>query len=114
MDPSIKKDNFSNLIEPELPTALTVNSAKITFASLSEDEKEELKLLYFKYKHDLAKYERQEIALTNLRGFIQNMIFRMNFIYTHGCNSAYKMLLILKTRVTPTDKARKIELVNHY
>ena len=66
VDPSIKKDNLPNLIEPELPTASTVNSAKPTFASLSEDEKEELKLLCFKYKHDLAKYEQQEIALINL------------------------------------------------
>src|SRR5436190_23121218 len=99
MDPSIKKDNFSNLIEPELPTASTVNSAKTTFALLSEDEKEELKLLRFKYKHDLAKYERQEVALANLRGFIQSMVFRTNFTYTHGCNYAYKMLVALKTGV---------------
>ena len=59
VDPSMMKGSILILREPEIPTASTVNSNQTSISKLTEDEKEELKLLHFKYKHDLAKYKQQ-------------------------------------------------------
>src|SRR5271156_4223279 len=45
---------------------------------------------------------------------IQETIFRAYLRYTFHCDSMYDMLVTLKRRVAPTDRARKIELINRY
>jgi len=74
VDPAIEKDKLPTLKQPDVPIAATVNSDKTKISELSEDEKEELKLLRFTYKHRLTQYECQKTLLASLRSFIQETV----------------------------------------
>jgi hypothetical protein len=114
VDPSKDKDSLPILREPSVPMAKDVNPEAATISALSDDEKEELKLLRFNYKHKLSVYERQDAALASLRTYIQETISRTFLPYTFKGDTVYDILVALKKRVAPTDKARKIELTQRY
>ncbi|KAF2395871.1 hypothetical protein EJ06DRAFT_460133, partial [Trichodelitschia bisporula] len=102
------------LSEPEVPMPNTVNPQKTSFAQLDADEKEGLKFLRLQHKRHLTEYDRKKAALGGIRVFIQETISRGFLTYTFNCNSAYDMLLALKQRVAPSDRAREIEMSNLY
>jgi len=114
VDPSTLKDNLSILNEPTIPRAGDVNPQKPTVDKLDANELEELKLLRYDYKRQIAAYERKDAALGSLRSFIQETISRAYLPYTFKCDTPYDMLTALKTRVAPTDQARKMELIKRY
>ena len=114
VDPSKPKDQLKALSRPAVPTAKDVNPAKTTVASLTADELDELKLLRFDFKHQLQLYERQDTALHNLKSFIQETVSRTFLLYTFKKDSTYEVLVALRTRVAPTDRARKLELSQRY
>ena len=114
VDPSKDKDSLPILREPSVPMAKDVNPEAATISALSDDEKEELKLLRFNYKHKLSVYERQDTALASLRTYIQETISRTFLPYTFKGDTVYDILVALKKRVAPTDKARKVELTQRY
>jgi len=66
VDPSMEKAALPPFARPTIPRPVDVNPQKTAFSLLSEDEKEELKLLRYDYKHQLASYEQQNAALGNL------------------------------------------------
>ncbi|ELR09660.1 hypothetical protein GMDG_08699 [Pseudogymnoascus destructans 20631-21] len=78
----------------------------ITYASLTEDQKEELRNLQDDYQHDRKMWEKQEEAVQGIRTKIQESIKRDFLPYTYGCDSAHAMLVNLKTRFAPTDRGR--------
>jgi len=102
------------LEEPRLPTPKDVDSAKSKISELDEDEKEELRVLRLSYKRKLALYDRQKVALANMRSFIQETVSRTYLVYTFDCDTPHDMLKALKKRAAPTDRARKIELIQQY
>ena len=114
VDLSVERDNLPTLKEPPVPLPKDVNQGKTTFAELDEAEKEELRTLKSERKRNITKYDRQIAALGTLRTFIQETISRTYLRYTFNCETPYDMLITLKTRVSPTDRARKINLINQY
>jgi hypothetical protein len=58
VNPAIAKDQLSILERPSIPRPIDVNPQKATISVLDEDEKEELKLLRYNYKHRLATYKQ--------------------------------------------------------
>ena len=108
VDPSKSKEEVKTLSRPEIPLAKDVNPGKNTMAELTTDEQEELKLLRFDYKHCVQLYERQDIALSSLKGYIQETISRTFLSYTFKKESTHEVLIALKQRVAPTDRARKL------
>jgi hypothetical protein len=114
VDPSIVKTALPAFQEPILPRPTNVNPAKITLSSLEPDEKEELQILRQDYKRKSRKYDQQKTALGNLRIHIQETISRTYLPYTFNCETPHDMLTSLKQRAAPTDRARKMELVNQY
>lgn len=114
VDPSKAKDELKVLSKPEVPRAKDVNPAKTTVANLSDDELDELKLLRYDFKHQLQLYERQDAALFTLKTFIQETISRTFLSYTFKKESTYDVLVALRKRVAPTDRARKLELSQKY
>jgi hypothetical protein len=114
VDPSTPKDDLPTLQEPTIPRSRDVNPNKATVAQLDANELEELKLLCYDYKRQVAAYERKEAALGNLRSSIQETISRPYLPYTFKCETPYEMLVKLKQRIAPTDRAREVELVNRY
>ena len=63
MDLSIIKTDLSVLERSDLPQVKNVNTTKTAISELDEDEKEELKLLYFIFKHDFSTYKQKRTAL---------------------------------------------------
>jgi hypothetical protein len=114
VNPSKAKEEVKTLSRPEIPMAKDVNQEKNTMAQLTPDEQEELKLLRFDYKHHIQLYERQDTALSSLKAHIQGTISRTFLSYTFKKESTYDVLVALKQRVAPTDRARKLELSQRY
>ena len=114
INPSTAKAELSNLTEPNYPLSSDVNPAKTDPDELSGAEKEQLKRLQAEYKRKISLYERQDTALGNLRTYIQETISRSYLTYTLDCDTAYDMLVKLKQRVAPTDRAREAEMINKY
>jgi hypothetical protein len=114
VDPSASKDELPVLMEPTLPLPEDIDPDKTTLAELTESERAELKDRRQTYKRQQELYDKQEAALAALRTTIQETISRVYLRYTFRCDTTYDMLTALKRRVAPTDRARKIELVNRY
>jgi hypothetical protein len=114
VNPSKAKDELKVLSKPNVPKAKDVNPAKNTIAELTNDELDELKLLRYDFKHQLQLYERQDAALSTLKSFIQESISRTFLPYTFDKESTYDVLVALRTRVAPSDRARKLELSLKY
>jgi len=114
VDPSTVKTALPAFNEPTLPRPANVNPAKTTISNLDADEKEELQVLRQDYKQKSRRYEQQRAALGNLRIHIQETISRTYLPYTFNCETPHDMLTALKQRAAPTDRARKMELVNQY
>jgi hypothetical protein len=114
VNPAIAKAALPTLTRPLIPTAAKVNAAKTSIATLDETEKELFKAYLFDYKEQLSSFKQKESALLTLCTYIQERVSRNNLVFTFNCETAYDMLVNLKNRVSPTDQARKIELVNRY
>ena len=79
---------------------------------LTENEKEYWRTLQTEYTHDRKKYERQEEALQEIREKIQESINRTFLRYTFNCETPYEMMVKLKQKFAPTDRARELDLVD--
>jgi len=97
VNPATAKAELPTLAEPSIPTAADINPAK-ALDKLSEDEKEQLRLLRYDYKRRITSYDRQKAAIGSLRSFIQETVSRTYLIYTFRCESPYDMLVALKQR----------------
>ena len=100
---SMLKISLSILEQPAILMTQDVNSAITAISKLDEDEKEELKLLHYSYKHDLTVYEWKNAVLEALWSFIQEFISCTYLIYTFNSESLYDMLTALKTCIASTD-----------
>ena len=111
VDFSMEKTALSFFTRSTIPRSVNVNSQKAAFSLLSKDEKKELKLLWYDYKHQLATYKQQNAALSNLQIYIQETISRIYLFYVFKCETSYNMLIALKQRLLPTDQAHEVKLI---
>ncbi|ELR01893.1 hypothetical protein GMDG_05075 [Pseudogymnoascus destructans 20631-21] len=78
----------------------------ITYGSLTDDQKEELRNLQADFQYDRKIWEKQEEAIQGLWSKIQETIRRDFLPYTYNCDTPYEMLVRLKERFAPTTRAR--------
>jgi hypothetical protein len=114
VNPAVPKESLKVLTRPEVPKPKDVNPQKNTIAELTADELDELKLLRYNFKHQLQLFERQDVALSTVKALVQETISRIFLTYTFKKESTYDVLIALRQRVAPTDRARKLELSQRY
>ena len=102
------------LSEPIFPRPLDVKPRTSSYAALSEDEKDELRVLRERHKTVEKEYRKQKAALTSLRSYITSVVARNINTYILGIDSVYDTLVALKERVAPTDSARQLYLSTQY
>ena len=120
INPSIKRSALPQLLRPEPPTPSTVHppiqgsTTPTAYSHLTVDEKEEYQCLNERYTIDERRYEQQEHALAAMRTVIHNTTKKDLLIYLIGCDTAYDMLVKLKTRFCPNDKIMERNLIEEY
>ena len=67
VDPSTPADVLLKLEEPVRAAPKDINSQKTKLSELTEDEKEELRILQLDHKDNLKLYRKQQSALDTLR-----------------------------------------------
>jgi len=111
---STSKISLSTLEQSAILMIKNVNSVKTVILKLNKDEKEELKLLHYSYKHDLIVYKWKNAVLEALQSFIQEFISCTYLIYMFNSESLCNMLTALKTCIISTDQIWKMKLINCY
>jgi transposase InsO family protein len=112
IDPS--KDEVPALEEPLPPQPSDVNDQVATFGLLSQEEREEFRILRQDYKWQRDLYDRRDNALASLRTSIQSSVSRTYLHYTFGTSSARDMIIELQKRLQPTDQLRELDLSAKY
>jgi hypothetical protein len=93
------------LLKPVFPKPSDVKIGTTSYVALSEDEKDELRILHERYRLVEKEYKKQKAALTSLRSYITGVVARYINTYILGIDLVYNTLVALKERVTPTDSA---------
>src|SRR4051812_33326379 len=121
-----KSANIWNLVNPDLatepaqprepsePTPATVKPGATSIVGFSAEERDTYKLLFAGHKTQLAKYEKQRIALQDIQNHILSTLSRNNLSFIMDKETVYAKLTALKKRLAPTDRARKLELSQKY
>src|SRR5271156_1396303 len=112
VDPS--KDEVPTLHEPLPPQPSDVNAEAATLGHLSQEEREEYRILRQDYKCQRDLYDKPDNALSSLRTFIQSSVSRSCLHYTFGTSDAREMLTELQKRLHPTDQLRELDLFAKY
>jgi hypothetical protein len=99
---------------PEKPLPSDVKEGVLTIDKLTADERETFKLLRDEYKTDLTIYHRQRAALNDIYDHIKSTLSRQNHSFILHKETPYQMLVALKKRLAPTDRARKLKLSRRY
>jgi transposase InsO family protein len=100
--------------EPEEPTYFDVNSSATGFKDLSSLEREELKDLKDSYKRQYKEYVKRDEGLSLLVRRIQETVDKKHHYLLDNLVSPYEMLVALKKRLSPTQKARERDLATAY
>jgi predicted O-linked N-acetylglucosamine transferase (SPINDLY family) len=101
-------------IRPVMPTPQSVNPAKTTLLELDPAEKESFKILLSMYKEDLATSKQVLDTIQTVRTHIAATVSTRNIVYITSKTTVYQMLAALKKRLSPTDYARQLELIQKY
>ena len=110
MNPDIKQSRLPQLEPPVFPTWREIKSTATSYSNLSVDEREAYRDLKTVYHADLKRYEAKSKALSQMEAEIQCSISRTNCRYTLECDNAYEMMIALKMRLQPTNRAREREI----
>lgn len=102
------------LQEPRRPLPSDVKDGAVTLSALSAGDKGLFKLLLGQYKCNFAIYKQKRAGLNHVRNFILSTISRSNLSYILDKETLYQMLAVLKLRIAPTDRARRIEVARLY
>jgi len=112
VDPS--KDEVPALEEPQPPKPKDINNQAATYGQLSQEEREEYRIIRQDYKWQRDLYDRRDNALTSLRTSIQSSVSRTYLHYTFGTSNAREMITELQKRLQPTDQLRELDLTEKY
>ena len=99
---------------PAEPSYQDINPVAISFAGLTAEEKEHYKVLLTEYRNRLASFNEERAAFIEINDLIQRSISRGLKTYIRGLDTSYEMLKVLKKRLTPTDRVKRLELVRVY
>ena len=94
------------MLKPTFPRPKDIKPGTTSYTALSKDEKDELRILYKRYKIVEKEYKKQKGALTSLRSYITSIVARNINTYILGIELVYDTLVALKERVIPTDTTR--------
>ena len=118
-----RTENVWQFIDPDLPTEplvpsvpikpipANVNPAKSTIVTLDEGERELFKLLLTDYKEEKIINKEIHTALNGIQKHIVTSVSTENHVYIRDEETTYQMLRKLKSRLAPTDYARKLEVI---
>jgi hypothetical protein len=121
-----RTENVWQFIDPDLPTEplvpsvpikpipADVNPAKSTIVTLDEGERELFKLLLTDYKEEKIINKEIHTALNGIQKHIVTSVSTENHVYIRDEETTYQMLRKLKSRLAPTDYARKLEVIRRY
>ena len=112
VDPS--KDEVPALEEPKPPQPKDSNDQISTFGQLSQEEREEYRILRQDYKRQRDLYDRRDNALASQRTSIQSSVSRTYLHYTFGTSNAREMLIELQKRLQPIDQLRELDFSTKY
>ncbi|KAI9785910.1 MAG: hypothetical protein M1839_008176 [Geoglossum umbratile] len=107
IDPVVLKDNLPILARPTLPLPRGVNPVKTPISELTALETEELNVLRDDRKDRNREYEKQWAPIEILHTLIHETVSRSYYTYLIKKDD---MLVELKQRVAPSDKARELLL----
>ena len=93
------------------PKYSDIKSDVDTLSDLDAIKRAELILLRENYKQNLSKYRAETEALTSIETFILTSIDKRHLILLKSKVNVYQMLIVLKKRFAPTDKAREIDII---
>jgi hypothetical protein len=99
---------------PEMPTPSGINPTKTTLPELDLAEKETFKLLLAIYKEDQSTVKQALDVIQTIRTHIVTTVSINNISYIKDNSTVYQMLVALKKRLAPTDRARKLDLIRQY
>jgi hypothetical protein len=106
---------FPALEEPEMPLVSAVNNVAMTIYDLRASNEQKLhQMAVREYEKKLAVYEKKVAALAALGDHILATVSRQNVIYAIDEATPWHMLRALKLRVTPSDQACEIEVLQQY
>jgi hypothetical protein len=112
VDPS--KDEVPALEEPKPPQPKDSNDQISTFGQISQEEREEYRILRQDYKWQRDLYDRRDNALASQRTSIQSSVSRTYLHYTFGTSNAREMLIELQKRLQPIDQLRELDFSTKY
>ena len=84
------------------------------YINLSTNKKQKYIFLQKTQKQQMTKYQKMIKILKKLNNFIIISIDRKNFHYVKKHESIYKKMMILKTRLTSTNRIRKMKIIKNY
>ena len=71
-------------------------------------------MLLTEYRNQLAEFNEERVVFVEISDLIQRSIARGLKIYIRGLDTSYEMLKVLKKRLAPTDRVKRLELVRAY
>ena len=112
--PYIDPQKEEELVEPEYPMPGVIREGVTDIEKLTPNEADLLKAQRSQYKRKTDKFDQQVKAIGHLRTHIQNAVAEEYQPYTYDCETARQMLKELKKRLCPTDKVRRVQLIEQY
>jgi len=126
INPSTTKAQLPSLTEPTKPTYLDIRGPiqipalnieegihiaalkrPPQYSDLTPDEKEEYRNLIDDWRHSIRKHEQQEQGLAKVHTSIIKIVAFEHMHYTYNIATVYDLMVNLKNRFAPTDKARE-------
>ena len=84
------------------------------YINLSTNKKQKYIFLQKTQKQQMTKYQKMIKILKKLNNFIMISIDRKNLHYVEKHESIYKKIMILKIRLTSTNRIRKMKMIKNY
>jgi hypothetical protein len=102
------------LVAPRQPLYSDVKAGATRSNELTDRERDMFKLDFGLYQEQCVSFRRKEAALVEISNYIFSTVTRTNLAFIIDEKTPWKMLSILKLRIAPTDRARKLELARQY
>jgi hypothetical protein len=99
--------------EPAIPKLEDPPNAD-TYATLSADDKKTFKFSYQLWKDRMTRVTKTREVLELLQIHITKTVSTRNIIYIRDCTTSWQMLVALKKRLAPTNRARELEVIRRY
>ena len=96
-----------NIIIINTKGLLIIKTIRTKLSKLDKNEEKDYRILREFYSYNIRKFDKQEIALAEIRSNIQALINRKYFYYTTEYESSYNIIIILKNLLAPKSIERE-------